>query len=111
MEIDLENIPLYSPNTDLAKRLYAYLQNVWSKKPLTMVTREQLLSVAKGVGFSREEVKSALHELSRVSDCISFWESSMRTVLYAVAPMTAEEKFKRIDDAIWFERLPIHDSK
>lgn len=106
MQVNLENIPVYAPVGKLTQRLYSYLQKVWEKKPMTLTTRDQLLLVAKSAGFTKDETWNALRELERVVDCISFWDGNLRTVLFAVAPSTVEEKLKRIDDSIWFEKLP-----
>lgn len=102
----MDNIPKYAPVSPLAKRLYAYLEKVWAEHPGQLVTRDQLMNVAAKAGVQRNEVWAALKELESVVDCISFWDSTARTVFFCVAPMTPEEKIKRIEDAVWFESLP-----
>ncbi len=102
----MDNIPLYCPTSPVAKRLYEYLEKVWEAHPHTYVKREQLYLVGAKNGLQRNEIYTALKELERVVNCISYWDSTERTVFYLVAPFTPEEKIKMIDDAVWFEKLP-----
>jgi hypothetical protein len=106
MAINFEAIPLYAPSGLHTVRLYNYLKKLWEAHPGELVTRDQLLQMMTANRIGRSEAWAALKELERVVDCISFWDSEKRTVFYAVAPMTPEEKLQRIDDAIWFESLP-----
>lgn len=94
------------PESELAKRMYEYLEKVWETKPGTVLPREKLIELAKAAGFSREAAFAAMKNLEQVTNVASYWDSAERTVFWAVIPMSAEEKLKRIEDELWFESMP-----
>jgi hypothetical protein len=104
-QINIDEIPLYAPKSVYAIRLYNYLKKIAEAYPSSFLSREQLMTVATTNQISRNDAWLAIKELEQIVDCISFWDSTKRTVFYYVASMTPEEKLKRIDDAIWFESL------
>lgn len=97
---------LFTPDNPLAKRMYDYLEKVWEQKPATVLPREKLIELAKAAGYSRDAAFNALKNLEQVTNVANYWDSTERTVFFAVIPMTAEEKLKRIEDDLWFESLP-----
>lgn len=105
-QIDESQLPKYGPELEETKRLYAYLQKVWEKTPCVMVPRDALFEKGILAGLTKNQMWNAVKELERVVDCVSFWDSENKTMVYAVIPLTPEEKIKIIEDAVWFESLP-----
>ena len=95
-----------APESVLAVRLYTFLQKWWEAQPGVFLTKEKIIAISSAKGEDPLRVGYALRELENVNDVCSFWDRDLRTTVYALPPMTDEEKIKRQEDFDWFESLP-----